>query len=84
MRTHCTRTARTAAATPSSACRSGLHGVGVTLDSAAKKRVHFLGSSGDDGPELVAVDGLGDFAAGVADEPGSPPLPKRSVNCLPA
>jgi hypothetical protein len=32
--------------------------------------VHFLGSGGEDGPELVPVDLFGDLAAGVADEPG--------------
>ena len=35
-----------------------------------QQRVQFLGSGGHDGPELMPVDRLGDFAAGVADEPG--------------
>jgi hypothetical protein len=43
---------------------------GSCLAGGAEERVHLFSAGGEDGAELVAVDGFGDFAAGVADEPG--------------
>ena len=51
---------------PGPALRAPLHRVCLRL-AAGEQQIHFLRAGGHDGPELVPVDGFGDFAAGVAD-----------------